>query len=119
MCVRVCVCVYTNPSSPHTHTYTYTHTHTHTHTEQHFNEYVEQLQRLAQDPNSGLFCVNLGHQGSMLSYPNGNDARHHPDVVVLAAAAEKAGVDLRIVVLSRWPLLYLYASIKPLYYCLY
>lgn len=49
-----------------------------------------------------LICLNLMH-GSMLSYPDLNDFLYHPDVVVLADAAERAKVDLRVVVLHRDP----------------
>ena len=39
----------------------------------------------------------------MLGYPDNNDKTHHPDLVTLAAACERAGADLRVVVLSRAP----------------
>lgn len=52
---------------------------------------------------SGIVCLNLMRADSMLSYPDQNNKLYHPDVVSLAAAAEAANVDLRIVVLHRDP----------------
>jgi hypothetical protein len=49
-----------------------------------------------------LFCLNL-LGGSMLSYPDQNNRQHHPNVFSLALVAERAGVDLRILVLHRHP----------------
>lgn len=40
----------------------------------------------------------------MLSYPNGNNPTHHPNVLSLAMAAHRAQVDLRILVLTRNPI---------------
>jgi hypothetical protein len=51
---------------------------------------------------STLYCLNLVG-GSMLSYPNGNNPRHHPNVFSLAVIAERAQVDLRVLVLHRHP----------------
>merc|ERR1719263_332019 len=49
-----------------------------------------------------LYCLNI-IQGSMLSYPDRNSKRHHPDLVSLANAASDASADLRIIVMHRDP----------------
>lgn len=49
-----------------------------------------------------LYCLNI-IKGSMLSYPDCNSKRHHPDLVSLSNAAADAGADLRIVVMHRDP----------------
>jgi len=49
-----------------------------------------------------LYCLNT-IKGSMLSYPDCNSKRHHPDLVSLARAAADADADLRVVVLHRDP----------------
>jgi hypothetical protein len=49
-----------------------------------------------------LYCLNVVN-GSMLSYPDCNSRRHHPDLVSLANAAADAGADLRIIVMHRDP----------------
>ena len=61
---------------------------------------VAALARAARTP--GLHRLNL-LRGTMLGYPDNNDKTHHPDLVTLAAACERAGADLRVVVLSRAP----------------
>ena len=55
---------------------------------------------------SSLYVLGLGFSNGvgMLSYPNfggANKALNHPDVFLLAAVAERAGVDLRVLVLQR------------------
>ena len=65
-----------------------------------FAKFVAALARAARTP--GLHCLNL-LRGTMLGYPDNNDKTHHPDLVTLAAACERAGADLRVVVLSRAP----------------
>lgn len=64
-----------------------------------FDALVEALGEPSPQP---LVCVNL-MRGTMMSYPDSSDLLYHPDVVSLAAAAELAKVDLRIVVLHRDP----------------
>merc|ERR1719181_73253 len=49
-----------------------------------------------------LYCLNT-IAGSMLSYPDCNRKRHHPDLVSLARAAADADADLRVVVMHRDP----------------
>jgi len=49
-----------------------------------------------------LYCLNI-IKGSMLSYPDCNSKRHHPDLVSLASAAADAGADLRVIVMHRDP----------------
>jgi len=49
-----------------------------------------------------LYCLNI-IKGSMLSYPDCNSKRHHPDLVSLANAAAEARADLRVVVMHRDP----------------
>lgn len=67
-----------------------------------FDEGYTQLVRSLKQAQ-GLVCLNLLRADSMLSYPDRNNKLYHPDVISLAAAAEEAKVDLRLVVLHRDP----------------
>jgi len=62
--------------------------------------------------SGNIFPLNPSHYGSysMLSYPNlgsliaqCSKSLQHPDIVTLARLCEEAGVDLRIIVMSRDP----------------
>lgn len=71
-----------------------------------YDELVAELhnttQHHIQSGTKQLYCLNI-LEGSMLSYPDCNSKRHHPDLVSLTRAAADAGADLRIVVLHRDP----------------
>lgn len=71
-----------------------------------FDKLVAELRDTTQHHiNTGtkqLYCLNV-LQGSMLSYPDCNSKRHHPDLVSLTRAAAEARADLRVVVMHRDP----------------
>jgi len=77
-------------------------------------KFVQKLKALKQNSGTTLIFLNgiarkLGipkNFAAMVSYPSfrGDDKTlHHPDIQVLAALCEMAGVDLRIVVVNRNP----------------
>lgn len=65
------------------------------------NAFSSTVQRTPKN-HAKLYCLNI-LAGSMLSYPDCNSKRHHPDLVSLTRAAAEAAVDLRIVVMHRDP----------------
>lgn len=65
------------------------------------NEFSSTVQRTPKN-HARLYCLNI-LAGSMLSYPDCNSKRHHPDLISLTRAAAEAVVDLRIVVMHRDP----------------
>lgn len=71
-----------------------------------FKNFQNSLFSLALEGGVHLFIIGLdiSSQIGMMSYPNFNHitkSLDHPDVFVMASAAERAGLDFRILVLSR------------------
>lgn len=67
---------------------------------------MESMQALAARPGDHLYLIGLCfvHLSAMMSYPNYNGMNKpldHPDISVLAAIAEWAGLDFRVIVLQR------------------
>jgi hypothetical protein len=69
------------------------------HADRHYSKVVAAFKGL----EDSVYCVNLAKGNTMYSYPNKGHPTHHPNIVLLASAAEAAGVDLRIIVLTRAP----------------
>lgn len=67
---------------------------------------ISSLKENTSPDNNRLYLLGLGYSDGvgMLSYPNfggANKALNHPDMFLLAAIAEKVGIDFRVLVLQR------------------